>query len=190
MLLELLLLGGVAHAIRKSEQKKAKKNQKKPPPSLYEEMKIKVQHFDLDKMIQPLVGDSQCQSIKAFFGETVENEKSEEEKEANRDLAISTTSLGLAIAGALFYPPLSLLSVPGWIYVSVPVFQKSYQSLLEKGKKVDVHTLVAITVFTCFIGQYYVVGNMGILFYAINKKLLLKVKNHSQQSFLSENEHD
>jgi Cu2+-exporting ATPase len=182
MLLELLLLGGVAHAIRTSNQKKAKKNHQNPPPSLYEEMKIKVQNFDLDRTIKTLVGDSQRQSIKAFFGET--SEKSEEEKEANRDLAISTTSLGLAIAGALFYPPLSLLSVPGWIYISVPVFQDSYQSLLEKGKKVDVHTLVALTVFTCFIGQYYVVGNMGIWFYAINKKLLLKVKNHSQQSFI------
>jgi Cu2+-exporting ATPase len=156
MLLELLLLGGVAYAIRKLNQKKAKKKHQNSPPSLYKEMKVKVQNFDLN----------------------------DEEKEANRDLAISTTSLGLAIAGALFYPPLSLLSVPGWLYVSVPVFQDSYQSLLEKGKKVDVHTLVAITMFACFIGQYYVTGNLGIWFHAVNKKLLLKVKNHSQQGFI------
>jgi Cu2+-exporting ATPase len=183
MLLELLLLGGVAHAIRKSEQKKAKKNHKKPPPSLYDEMKIKVQNFDLDKMIQPLVGDSQRQSIKAFFGETVENEKSEEEKEANRDLAISTTSFGLAMGGALFYPPFSLLSVPGWIYVSVPVFQKSYQSL-SNNKKADVHTLSAVTAITCFLSGYYAIGNMAAFFYVLNKKLLLKVKNHSQEHFI------
>jgi hypothetical protein len=108
MLLELLLLGGFAHAVRKYDQKKAKKNHNPPPPSLYK------------------------------FGEMVENEKSKEEKEANRDLIISTTSFGLAIAGVLFYPPLTILSVPGWIYVSVPVFQNSYQSLKEE-KKVNVH---------------------------------------------------
>jgi Cu2+-exporting ATPase len=178
MLLELLLVGGVAHAIRKSEQKKAIKNHKKPPPSLYEEMKLKVQNFDLDKMIQPLVADSQRKSL---FGETVE--KSEEEKEVNRDLAISSTSLGLAIGGALFYPPLTLLSVCGWSYVAVPMFQNSYQSL-RKNKKIDVHTLVAITAITCLLSEYYVVGNMAAFFYVLNKKLLLRVKNHSQQNFI------
>ncbi len=164
MLLELLLLGGFAHAIRTLDQKKAKKNHKKLPPSLYEDMKKVVKNVDL-------------------FGKTVENEKNEEEKEANRDLAISSTSFGLAIAGVLFYPPLTILSVPGWIYVSVPVFQNSYQSL-RKDKKVDVNTLLTITVITCFLSQYYVVGNLGIWFYTINKKLLLKVKNNSQQSFI------
>jgi len=187
MLFELFILGGVAHAIRSYEQKKAKKTHKNPPPSLYEEMKIQVQNFDLDKidkMIQPLVGESQRQSLKAFFGERVENEKSEEEKEANRDLAISSTSLGLAISGALFYPPLSLLSVPGWIYVTVPIFHNSIQSFRKKNRKIDLHLLVAITTIACFLSQYYVLGNMDAFFYILNKKLLLKVKNHSQQNFI------
>lgn len=153
MLLELLLLGGFAHAVRTYDQKKAKKNNIKPPPSLYDDMK---------KVVQPLIANSQNQSV--------ENKKSKEEKEANRDLIISTTSFGLAIAGVLFYPPLTILSVPGWIYVSVPIFQNSYQSFKEK--KVNVHTLVAITVVTCCVYQYYVIGNLGILFYSINKKLL------------------
>jgi cation transport ATPase len=131
MLLELLLLGGFAHAIRTSDQKKAKKNHKKLPPSLYEDMKKLVKNVD-------------------FFRDTVENDKNQDEKEANRDLAISTASFGIATAGALFYPPLSLLSVPGLIYVSVPIFNKSYQSL-RKNQKVDVHTLSAITAIVCLL---------------------------------------
>ena len=164
MLLELLLLGGFAHAVRRSDQKKAKKNHKKLPPSLYEDMKKVVKNVD-------------------FFGGAVENDKNKEEKEANRDLAISTASFGIATAGALFYPPLSLLSVPGLIYVSVPIFNKSYQSL-RKNKKVDVHTLSAITAIVCLLSGYYAIGNMAAFFYVLNKKLLLKVKRNSQENFI------
>jgi Cu2+-exporting ATPase len=164
MLLELLLLGGFAHAVRRSDQKKAKKHHKKLPPSLYEDMKKVVKNVD-------------------FLGGTVENDKNEEEKEANRDLAISTASFGIATAGALLYPPLSLLSVPGLIYVSVPIFKKSYQSL-RKDKKVDVHTLSAITAIVCLLSGYYAIGNMAAFFYVLNKKLLLKVKRNSQDNFI------
>ncbi len=113
----------------------------------------------------------------------MENDKNEDEKEVNRDLAISTASFCIATAGALFYPPLSILSVPGRIYLSVPIFQNSYQSFKEE-KKINVHTLVTITVISCFLCQYYVIGNLGIWFFYINKKLLLKVKRHSQENFI------
>ncbi len=160
MLLELLILGGAAYGIKASQRK-----------------------IDFDKVIKQFFGESHNQQMEVSSKTAAEPEQSQEDKEANRDLTVSTVSLGLATAGALLYPPLGVLSVPFWIYVTIPVFKNTYKSLWQEGK-VHVHTLVAITLITCLLSRYYVVGSLDAWFYVLSRKLLIKVKNQSEQSFV------
>ncbi len=159
MLLELLILGGAAYAIRASQKKKNNKDNKIATSSMSDGVKTSVKKFE----INPLFEDSHSKHMKEFSSTTVEHPISEEEKKANRDLVVSTVSLGLAVFGSLFYFPLILLSIPGCVYVAVPIFKNTYQSLLQEGK-VHIHTLVSITLIACFSSGYFVLGNLDAFF--------------------------
>jgi Cu2+-exporting ATPase len=102
----------------------------------------------------------------------------------NRDFTVGTTSLALAMAGSLLYPPLALLSIPGLLYSVRHMFQNSYQTLRKEGK-VHVNALSSITVVACLFGGFYVAAAMTGFFYTFSQKLLLQVKTDSKKSLVN-----
>jgi heavy metal translocating P-type ATPase len=166
MLLELLILGGAVQAARKFSQSSVETSSSN---------KATTATF-LDK--------SRNQHLQAFSSTRKLGKITENEKTINTDLVISTTSLSLAIVGNLFVPFLRVLSLPGWLYVSIPAFKKA-SNLLREEKKVDVSTLLAITATGCFFSNYYATGNLASFFYVVSKKLALKTQNNSQQSLIN-----
>lgn len=102
----------------------------------------------------------------------------------NNALPIMATSFGLATAGALVYPPLGLLSLPGAIYATLPIYQNAVFSLLYD-RRVHVHTLFTITAATCIVGGYYFYFNLAALLYILSRKLLLYIRDESQRSLVS-----
>jgi len=122
--------------------------------------------------------------LREFAGDAQTQARNPAAQKIERDFAVGATALGIAVVGSLFYPPLSLLSIPGLLYSVRHMFQNSYQTLRQEGK-VHVNTLSSITVVTCLFGGYIVAAAMTGFFYTFSQKLLLQVKNDSKQSLVN-----
>ncbi len=72
---------------------------------------------------------------------------------------LASVSLGLSVAGAMFYPPLSLASVPLTVYVTVPVFEEVYIALFKelRFKMVVLHAIVVVGTLAT---RYYVLASL------------------------------
>ncbi len=107
-----------------------------------------------------------------------------EEQQLNHRLYLSAGSLGIAVVGRLFYPPLLLLSLPGLAYGAVQLYAQAYTTLVNE-RKLDVNVLAAI-VNTAYIGGgYWVLGNLTNTSYFLSAKLLRDVKAQLQADLIS-----
>lgn len=113
-----------------------------------------------------------------------ENGVSDVEKEVNHYLAVSLSSLGLTIAGALIYPPLSLLSLPGLLYTYVPWLEDSYQSLFKE-RRVRMAVVDVVLVTGAVATSQYFAAALIASFSSLSKKLLIKAEDHSQKKLIN-----
>ena len=104
------------------------------------------------------------------------------EKEINVDLVVASASMGLAVLGNIMYEPLRILSIPGWFYVSIPVFEKAFQAIRQK--KPDVSIPYTVTNIACFSLGFYGTGNLAAFFYVISRKLLSQLERDSKESIV------
>ncbi|MCE7989316.1 MAG: heavy metal translocating P-type ATPase [Caldilinea sp. CFX5] len=104
-------------------------------------------------------------------------------KEVDRKLAISAISTALSAAGALFYPPLALCSIPGLIYTGADIFKSAYQALVTE-KKLTTDTTIAVIMVACIAQNFLFVCNLNTLLAMVSRKLLLKVKNDSRNDII------
>lgn len=98
-------------------------------------------------------------------------------------MPISAISLGLATVGALFYPPLSLLSLPGLFFISIDVFKNAYQALVKE-KKAHVDLLVAIIVAVGVMKGYFWVVNFQLFLGMCSRQLTEKIKSNSKEKII------
>lgn len=157
---------------------------KMPASSGYERAKealLKVQQ----EQIAPLFVDSreqQLQELSAVVGR--EKQISEAEQQIDRDLKSLGLSLGFATAGTLFYPPLTLLSIPSLVYYIIGLVRHGYHSLLEK-RRFSMATLDAIAVSgLLFTGNYFVTAFACSLL-ALAQKIQIKTKEGSKKSVIN-----
>lgn len=107
---------------------------------------------------------------------------SEADRRLNRVLGIAFASLGFAIAGAWLYPPLALLSVPGYIYASIPLHTSTLH-LLREGR-VGVDTLMSITSIGAILTGYFVLANINAVFNRLCAKLLSNIQDTSRKNLI------
>ena len=150
--------------------------------SSYAELQAAYQTFKRERLAPLSKGQVRAQQLREMSTDAQATEKSEAEKRVDRNFAISLGSLGVAVSGALVYPPLALLTAPAIIYTMTPVYTKTYQ-MLKQGK-MGVDTLSAITIAGCLGLQYFVVGSTLTVVYCLSSKLLLKVQNNSRKSLI------
>ncbi|PON19034.1 hypothetical protein C2W62_04790 [Candidatus Entotheonella serta] len=106
---------------------------------------------------------------------------SDEEKRINRYTPISIAALGLAIAGRTLYAPLSLLSLAGILYVTVPIYQYAYRALfIERRANVDV--LYALTQTAVILNGSFIASGVGVVNFCISYKLLLRARERFQKN--------
>ena len=138
-----------------------------------------------EQHIKPLIGDTQReQQLREFAADAKSQQRNPMAQQINRDFTIGATSLGVAVLGSVFYPPLHFISVPGLLYSVRRMFQNSYQLMRDEGK-VHVNALSAITVFASLLSGYYIAAAMTGFFYTGSQKLLLQVKNDSKKSLVN-----
>jgi Cu2+-exporting ATPase len=111
-------------------------------------------------------------------------EKDNQEKKLNQSLTIALGSIGVAVSGYLFYPPLILLSLPGVIINSQAIFSRGFNHLRKQhAVSIDVLNMLLISVF--IVSGHYVLSNIPTTMTAIRRKLVAKVKNNSQNAIIN-----
>ncbi|MEZ4868200.1 MAG: heavy metal translocating P-type ATPase [Caldilineaceae bacterium] len=135
------------------------------------------------KQLDPLLdwtltlwGDRRREQQQSLSSTATVSELTADERQIHRSLYVSVLSFGLASAGALFFPPLRLLSLPGIIYASWHTYQRAYESLVEK-RTVDITVFTAFVNSAYIVGGYWVLGAMGNTSYFFSLKLLGSIKD-------------
>ena len=121
--------------------------------------------------------------LSSSFASTSGKQKSPTQRKLSQNLAIALGSLGLASAGALLYPPLSVLSWPGFFYITKYNFDDAYEALVER-HTVGVDLLSSLVNVLFFISGQYVLCNLSIVTYALNRKLFVEVKENSKNNVI------
>lgn len=132
--------------------------------------------------IVPFTGSPRNQQLKEFSADNI-NRKSPQQRLTDRNMAVSVSSLGLAIAGKLFYLPLALLSIPGVLYITHFAIMQAFRGLIKE-KKLTVDFLSAILKVLLLANGYLVFASFSVFMFSLNRKLLDKISDNSKKNII------
>lgn len=132
--------------------------------------------------IVPFTGSPRNQQLKEFSADNI-NRKSPQQRLTDRNMAVSVSSLGLAVAGKLFYFPLALLSIPGVLYITHFAIMQAFKGLIKE-KKLTVDLLSAILKVLLLVNGYLVFASFSVFMFSLNRKLLDKISDNSKKNII------
>ena len=106
------------------------------------------------------------------------------EKKIDRDFMIALSSLGLIGVGNLLYPPLELLALPGLVWTSIPFIKDAYNTLVQE-RKVGVDAMTTVFFVGAIVTGYYFALALVACFSRLNRKLLIRTQDYSQQNLIN-----
>ena len=106
----------------------------------------------------------------------------ESDKEVKGNLITASLGLALATGGALFYWPLSLFSIPFFVYPLKQNYKDTYE--LTKQGQVGVNTLVTITIAGCIVIGSFFIASLIVFLLKVATKLTAMVTQDSKQKLL------
>jgi len=112
------------------------------------------------------------------------HKKADYETELNRNIILSAGLMALSTGGALGYPLLTLLSLPGFIYLSVPILWRGYQELFKR-RTIGAGVLDSVIAFVMLGLQYFFASAFFFTLYYISRKILLKTEDSSRKSLIN-----
>jgi Cu2+-exporting ATPase len=105
------------------------------------------------------------------------------EKKANQQLAVSATSLGVAIFSVTF-PILQPLACLGFLYVSASYFKDGYHAIVKQ-RKVNMAAVDAIMLAGLLAMGQFIAGTLMCTLLWIAQKILLKTEDHSRKNLVN-----
>lgn len=129
-----------------------------------------------------LATSKRSQQLKEVSSE--ETSLNEWEQVTDWRLNIALSSLALAGAGSLFYAPLSLASVPGLIYLTIPGFKESVD-IIVKERKIKVSVVNTVVSAGFFLTGQFLACALSYTFLMLGQQLLLKVEDNSLSSTIN-----
>jgi Cu2+-exporting ATPase len=133
------------------------------------------------KQVVPFLGGKHSQLLEEFSDEN--NAENQVEKLNNRYLNIALVSFGFTVVGKFVYFPLTLLSLPGIIYIAIPPFLSAYNTLIKE-KKASIDLVFVMGQMLLVVNGFYLFACVPALFFAVNRKLLFKITNHSKNNLV------
>ncbi len=128
--------------------------------------------------------DLRHQQMAQMSANSAQHDIATTDKENNRYLSISTLGVGLSSAGALFFPPLTLLSVPVLIYVSTPIFEDAYMGFFKQ-RKLNAAVIDSVAVVGGIVTHYYFVSALSNVIYYSAKGLLNKTRDNTKKNLIN-----
>lgn len=142
--------------------------------------KVRVQKYLREPLL--LAASEQIVEHKDYHVSRDLHKNPQAEQLINYAVTMSSVSLACALVGTFVYPPIALLSVPYILMVVAEMWKDAYKSL-KKGV-VGVSFITGLTMLSCVLLGYYIPGSLSAFFFALSRKLLLKVKDNSQKDFI------
>lgn len=130
-----------------------------------------------------LFGNARDEQMKALSTLTDEERINEEEREANRCLMAAGISLAFATTGVLFYPPLVLLSVPGLVYGTLPVWRQAAKAIIEENK-VSIAVIDSITLPVLVATGHFFAAGLDYTLYYVAQKVLVQTRDGSKKNLI------
>ena len=106
------------------------------------------------------------------------------EEFVNRRLWLTLGNTALASTGALFFPPLKLLSIFSLLYLILPVFQKAKESIFQE-RRARIEIFDSVGVIFMLGSGYIVTTNLAFIAYWGAQKLRLTTENNSRESLIN-----
>ncbi|MFK5976582.1 MAG: heavy metal translocating P-type ATPase [Sulfurovum sp.] len=106
-----------------------------------------------------------------------------DKSEVNKHLILSASLLTLTIGGMFISPVLTLISIPGLIYLNLAFIKNAYLELFKE-KKVGMATLDGIlAILMLSLGYFFAIALFFTLYY-ISRNILLKTEDSSKKSLI------
>jgi Cu2+-exporting ATPase len=148
----LLLTGGIVYtSIQVYKHRQQAKKKKTPPPSFSQLVSQQSEKTDIT---------------------TVENR-------ADHNFSLATAGLGAAVSG-IWLPPVGIISVTVLLYLTIPIFQRSYNGLAKK-KRITNDFISMIVLPLMILSGYLLAAAFGYWLYYLGLKLLAKTKKRSEK---------
>jgi Cu2+-exporting ATPase len=106
------------------------------------------------------------------------------EAQINKNIILSAGLIVLTTAGALGYPLLILLSIPGFVYLSVPIWRRGYYELFNR-RKIGAAVLDSVIAVVMLYLKYFFASALFFTLYYVSRKILLKTEDSSRQSLIN-----
>jgi Cu2+-exporting ATPase len=150
---------------------------------LYRRVKKMLGMEEDNSNIIPFPQGSRTSQLKEISSDKREIEVSDEEKKANRYLAVALTSLGLSAAGYI-YPVMGVISLPFLIYACWPFIQNAYRQLIKEGR-IGMGILDVSFISACIVtGQFFPCA-LAFSFFHLGRKILKKTEDRSRKSLIN-----
>lgn len=106
------------------------------------------------------------------------------EKRIDQFLTVSLAALGLAIGGIFVFPPLTLLSLAGFLYATASFFVDAYKSIVDE-RKLKISVVDAVLFTGIIITGSLVAGTLMCSLIWLAQKLLIKTEDRSRKSLVN-----
>ncbi|MCB0061357.1 MAG: heavy metal translocating P-type ATPase [Caldilineaceae bacterium] len=140
-----------------------------------------VQSF-AEKRLPVLLGKERTQQFTQIASDADVQARLSIARTINHNIAMSTLALGLAIAGALVYWPLNLLSAIGYVYAARRNFFMAYHSLRQG--KAGIPLLVVISILGAIASGYFIVGATASLLFNLSTKAIHLITDDSRKKLV------
>ncbi len=110
--------------------------------------------------------------------EPVDKTYAQQEVDVDHHLKVSGVGLGMAVAGNLLFPPLSLLSLPLIGYTTLMVFEAAIDNV--KKKKLHISVLDSTAICVGLVTGCYVLSGVANIIYIGSLKMLYKTRNNTR----------
>ena len=183
----LIAAGGAALVGRKKRRQTAAKAQAQTAQSATSNaggsLQTQVRRL-ANQVVRPLLGterERQFAELQAAGGSRGSVSEAEaDEKQAQLRAGVSMVTLGVT-AGGLLFPPLTLLSLPGLAYTTIPYLKKGYQDLKAKRRPTASTLDLVLVPGVLLLGDFFAVA-LTTTVLAVAHLLVLNMEDRSTRS--------
>jgi hypothetical protein len=102
---------------------------------------------------------------------------------SNSQFTLSALSLGVSAVGDALCPPLSLLSLPGTVYVTRALYRQGFRSVVRE-RKATVDVLLIVVNLLSLANGYFFLFCLNSFIFLCARNLLDKVKQDSRADYI------
>ncbi len=134
--------------------------------------------------IDPLFGAARMQQMEAMAVQSERMVLSSTEKQLNRNIALSLVVVSTAVVAGQAMLPIVLVCFPLAIYISQPIFQRAYHSVVHE-RRLTTSVIASANAIATWVGGFYVAGGLGFVLYYLAEKLIYITEDNSRQRLVN-----